>query len=143
MGSTHSCYRKYKATAVSDMTTSSPTCSFTASTTASKASAFTAVPLPVAIIIHFAASNTTTAAPTADDATTAGAIHNTTIDILLSTTDCLCLAIYLATALIGLTECSNESMYTPSFTSLYRIVRVLSKYKCNPAKLYVFCLCTI
>ncbi len=101
----------HKATAVSDMTTSSPACPFTVSsfapsivlmahTTATKAIAFTAVPLPAAIIIHFAALNTTAAAPAADSANTTGAIHNTTTDSILLATNCLCLAIHLATARI-------------------------------------------
>jgi hypothetical protein len=101
----------YKATAVSDMTTSSPARLFTnssfapsiaptAPTNANKATAFTAAPLPVTVIIHFAALNNTKAAPTADDATTAGASHNATTDSLLLATDCLFLAIHLATASI-------------------------------------------
>jgi hypothetical protein len=99
----------HKATAVSDMTTSSLAHPFTVSSfptsiiptappTTTKATALTAGPLPTATIIHFAASNITTATPVADDAINTGAIHITTTDSLLLATNCLSLAIHLAAA---------------------------------------------
>jgi hypothetical protein len=74
----------------------------TGPTTATKASAFTTIPLPAAMINHSAASNINTTAPTANGASITNALENTT-------TDCWFLSIHHAIASIFTADADDFS----------------------------------